>query len=564
MSKAKISAFTVLLVVGLAISILPAPGVSAWWTEDKLMAGAYSLTITPTYTTPLGTPAYDEYGSPVFLAGFGSFGSRPCERIHDDIYARSLALSDGETTIVFVALDLIGYFIDQVDLIRQVDFGIEVDHIIIASTHTHSGPDTLGLWNYPPGVNGPYMDYVRERIIESIDNALQNMQKAKIRFASTTAPGLMKNSRDQLPKYAVTYPDLEVMKVENTAGGTIATMINFAGHPEVLWSNNLNMSSDYVGYLRGYVEEEFGGVAVFFNGALGGMVTPDTDEHTFDEADRIGETLADATLEALEDAKVSRKMKINVEKEIIEVPLENPAFFYGMLGGVLARSYPWFEYPGGVEFGIIRTEVDVVQIGKAQMITMPGEVLPSIGHRLKNSMTGKYNFEIGLGNDELGYIISEEEWDWTGNWTLPLPPEFPEFDGKYEESMAVGPAIAIEMESTLTKMLSRVVAEGEGSVVVEDPEYSGPATLYIAGVISLKVVGWEPLFPWWMIPPPRPEEWKAPWVQWDIIFHAIVIVSGQRREYYLGYNDELGYILVRIYEGQVTACGPAVSFSGVV
>ena len=561
MSKAKISALVVLLVVGLAISVLPAPGVSAWSTKGKLMAGASSLTITPTYTTPWGTPAYDEDGSPVFLAGFGDPGSRMCERIHDDIYARSLALSDGETTIVFVALDLIGYFIGQVDLIRQVDFGIEVDHVIIACTHTHSGPDTLGLWNWPMGVNWPYMDYVRNRIVESIANALQNMQKARIKFASTTAPGLMKNSRD--PRRV--FPDLEVMKVEDNAGGTIATMINFAGHPEVLWGNNLNMTSDYVGYLRGYVEEELGGVAVFFNGALGGMVTPDVDEHTFGEADRIGKTLADATLEALEDAKVSRKIKINVEKEIIEVPLENPAFFYGILGGVLERPYPWFEYPGGVNFGILRTEVDVVQIGKAQMITMPGEVLPSVGHRLKNSMTGKYNFQIGLGNDELGYIIPEKEWDWTGNWTMPPPPEFPDFDGKYEESMSVGPATAIEMESTLTEMLSKVVAEGEGSVVVEDPEYSGPATLYIAGVISLKVVGWVPLYPWWMHPEyPRPDEWAVPWVQWDIILHAVVIVSGKRTEYYLGYNGGLGYILIKIYEGQVTASGPAVSFTGVV
>jgi len=518
------------------------------------MAGAFSLTITPTYTTPWGTPAYDEFGSPVFLAGFGGFGSRPCERIHDDIYARSLALSDGETTIVFVALDLIGYFIDQVDLIRQ-DFSPDVDHIIIACSHTHSGPDTLGLWNWPPGVNWPYMDYVRTRIVESIDNALQNMQKAKIKFASTTAPGLMKNSRDQLPKFAVTYPDLEVMKVEDAAGGTIATMINFAGHPEVLWSNNLNMTSDYVGYLRDYVEEEFGGVALFFNGALGGMITPDTDEHTFEEADRIGKTLADATVEALEDVKANRKIEIDVEKEIITVPLENVAFYGGMLAGILERPYPWYEFSGGVGMGIMRTEVDVVQIGKAQMITMPGEVLPSIGHRLKRSMTGEYNFVIGMGNDELGYIIPEEEWDWTGNWDMGTG----EFDGKYEESMSVGPTTAIAMESALTEMLSMVVAEGEGTVVVEDPEYSGPATLYIAGVISLKVVGWEPLFPWWVIPPPRPEAWKAPWVQWDIVLH----LCWRDTEFYLGYNED-GYILIKICEGQVMASGPAVSFTGVI
>jgi len=574
MPKAKIYALTVLFVVGLAISTLPASGMSAGTIKRKLMAGAYALTITP--PTVNGLPVYPD-GSPVFLAGFGDPGSRPSTGVHDDIYARSLVLNDGEKTIVFVALDLIGYFIDQVEWVRtevENEFGIEGDNVIVASTHTHAGPDTLGLWNWPMGVNWPYMYYIRTRIVECIDNALQNMQTARIKFASTSVPGLMKNSRDQLPKYAVTYPELEVMKVEDIRGGTIAVMINFAGHPEVTWGINQLISSDYVGYLRDYVEEELGGVAIFFNGALGGMVTPDVDgvfdgietpgyedQHTFGMAEEIGSRLASATIKALEDAKISSKIEINVEKEIITIPLENPAFYGGILYGILERPDPWYEFPpGGVDMGIMRTEVNVVQIGEAQMITMPGEVLPSIGHRLKRSMTGRYNFQIGLGNDELGYIIPEEEWDWTGNWTM----ETGEWDGKYEESMSVGPTTAIAMENTLTKMLSKVVAEGEGSVVVEDPEYSGPATLYIAGVISLKVVGWVPLYPWSMYPPPRPEEWKAPWVQWDIILHAILIVSGRRIECYLGYNGKLGYILIKISEGQVRASGPAVSFTGTV
>jgi len=213
--------------------------------------------------------------------------------------------------------------------------------------------------------------------------------------------------------------------------------------------------------------------------------------------------------------------------------------------------------------GAITSEVDVIKIGKAQMITLPGEALPSIGHRLKEAMTGKYNFVIGMGNDELGYIIPQDEWDWTGTWEDPWTN--PDWTGKYEESMSVGPTTAIIVESTVMEMLSSVVAIGEGSVVVEDPEYSGDATLYIAGMISLKVAGfvYDPAAPWWMYPVPRPEEWKAPWVQWKILIHAIVIVSGQRIDYYLGCNED-GYIVIKISKGQVTASGPAVSFTGVV
>ncbi|UCD02389.1 MAG: neutral/alkaline non-lysosomal ceramidase N-terminal domain-containing protein [Promethearchaeota archaeon] len=446
MVKTKFKVSMLLLVVGLVFIFFPIGAMAYRRPQWRLMAGAYSLPITP-MTTAEGIPIHPD-GSQVYLAGFGSFGSRPASSVHDDIYARCLILDYDSTTIVFVQLDLIGFMIDQVDFVREeVEnlYGIEADNVIIACTHTHSGPDTLGLWNSwdpAPGVNWPYMNYIRDQIIECIGNAYINMEKASIRFASTSVPGLMKNSRDP----GRVYPDLEVMKVDDTRGETIATMINYAGHPEVLWSNNLELTSDYVGYLCDKVEEELGGVAVFMNGALGGMITPDTDEHTFDKAEEIGHTLADATVRALGSRRSyawgifipSWKKTFNVEKQTFEVPLENIDFFYAMMGGILYRSYPWYKFPyGEFPFGTITTEVNVITIGKAQMITMPGEVLPSIGYRLKEAMTGKYNWQIGLGNDELGYIIPADEWD---------PDE-------YEESMSVGVQTGIAMEAILMNML---------------------------------------------------------------------------------------------------------------
>lgn len=442
MSKIKPKILMVLLVVGLVITVFPMSAL-ACKPKRKLMAGACTLPITP-MTDEFGTPINPD-GSPVFLAGFGDPGERPAQAVHDEVYARCLILDYHGTTIVFVALDLIGYTIDQVDLVRsevEVKYGIEADNVIIACTHTHSGPDTLGLWTPPypiPGVNWPYMEFVANQIIECIGQAYQNMEKARLWFASSSVPGLMKNSRDA----GRVYPDLEVMKVEGRRGNTIATMINYAGHPEVLWSDNMEITSDYVSYLCDRVEEELGGIAVFFNGALGGMITPDVEEHTFEKAQELGYTLADATIEALRSRKFYRwgsffpswKKTFNLEKQTFEVPLENPQFYGAMLYGMLYRPEPWYvDSPG---MGIIMTEVNVINIGAAQIITMPGEVLPSIGYRLKEAMTGEYNFQIGLGNDELGYIIPEDEWDPT----------------QYEESMSVGIQTGIVMEAILMEML---------------------------------------------------------------------------------------------------------------
>ncbi|MFW9877700.1 MAG: neutral/alkaline non-lysosomal ceramidase N-terminal domain-containing protein, partial [Candidatus Thorarchaeota archaeon] len=335
-SKFKIS--MILLVIGLFIAAIPLGATACKISHWRLMAGAYALPITP-QTNEEGIPINPD-NSFVYLAGFGDPGVRPALAVHDDIYARCLILEYDGKTIVFIALDLIGYMIDQVDLIRielEDKYELDADNVIIACTHTHSGPDTLGLWNLPypiPGVNWPYMFYVKDQIMECIDQAYQNMEMAYIRFASASVPGLMKNSRDE----GRVYPDLTVMKVTGWNGQTIATMINYAGHPEVLVGDNLEITSDYAGYLRDKVEEELGGVAIFMNGALGGMITPDVEEHTFVKAQEIGYTLAEATIKALGSRKSYSwgaffpdwKKTFNVEKQTFEVPLENELFYFAI------------------------------------------------------------------------------------------------------------------------------------------------------------------------------------------------------------------------------------------
>jgi hypothetical protein len=117
MVRSKKKQLIILLVVGLTIAIFPVGSIAYRRPQWRLMAGAYSLPITP-MTTAEGIPIHPD-GSQVYLAGFGDFGSRPASRVHDDIYARCLILEYDGTTIIFVALDLIGYMIDHVDFVRN-------------------------------------------------------------------------------------------------------------------------------------------------------------------------------------------------------------------------------------------------------------------------------------------------------------------------------------------------------------------------------------------------------------------------------------------------------------
>jgi len=423
--------------------------------KGGLMAGAAKVVVTPTVNEE------DPSADPVWMGGWDI---RIAEGIHDELYARSIVVRSKGTTIAIVEVDLVGLFSADVQEIRaMVDPSLGIDHIIVASTHNHEGPDTMGLWGPNPfvsGVDPDYMIFVKQQVVGCIETAAQKAEEAELEVAHTTVPGIMKNGRDP----GLVYPDLIVMRFEGGKKKTIATVLSFAGHPEALDGAPYNylISADYLAYVYEYVENRLGGVAVFLNGALGGMITPDVEEHTFDEAERIGITLAEKAVEALEDAEVCKNTNIVLKKATIDIPLENLDF--RVLGSqpfpaILVRDMytngeldtrtmdisDWFGFPLGTMMMSIgedlRTELNVVKIGYIEMVTIPGELLPKLGHQLTATMmTGKYNIIIGLGNDELGYIIPQEDWD----------------PNKYEESMSVGYNTAPIIINALQALIAEV------------------------------------------------------------------------------------------------------------
>ncbi|MFQ6099558.1 MAG: neutral/alkaline non-lysosomal ceramidase N-terminal domain-containing protein, partial [Armatimonadota bacterium] len=229
--------------------------------QHGLRAGACAVVITP-----------PEDMQPVFLAGFRP-GNRLSEGVHDDLYARALALSDGSTTLVLMALDLIGYTQAESRPLRREISAIPDANIILAATHTHSGPDTIGLWGpslLESGVDEAYLSWLRERAKEAILGAVEDLAPADLTFGSEAlSDGIVKNTRapDALDR------EVSVLRAARPDGSTVGTLVNFAAHAEILLHENRLISADFPHYLCQRIEAEVGGTAMFLNGALGGMVT---------------------------------------------------------------------------------------------------------------------------------------------------------------------------------------------------------------------------------------------------------------------------------------------------
>jgi hypothetical protein len=381
------------------------------------------------YAQDIITPGLE---NPVFLAGFGQ--NRRAETVHDDLYVRVLAIRTTSCTLVLCALDLIGFFrrdvLAVIDRVHEKKPDVE---ILVASVHPHHGPDTMGLWgpdDHTSGIDPVYHSRLLNKIVTTILAALDNLDPAAgLRTTSVMVPGLVKNARNP----EIKDEELTVAQFVNQEGKPLVSFFNFPCHPEVLWEHNTHITADYPGVLRREMEAVTGNPCIFFSGALGGMMTPDVLDHSFEEAEVMGRRLAEAGIEAL-NGLATHKEPISISRQTrpVNIKLTNLLFKIAIKRGLFPDVRD--------KSGSVNTEVNLIRIGPLWLAGLPGELLPKLGLVLKSEMRmagAGVAGVISLANDELGYILPKEDFRYPLN---PLKP------GKhYEETMSIskemGPAV---------------------------------------------------------------------------------------------------------------------------
>ena len=373
----------------------------------------------------------------VFLGGYGL--NRRSASVHDRLTARCLVLEPDGKRIAFISCDLVGLPRYTIQKIRAQIKSIAAENVIVGATHTHSGPDTLGQWGPDLRTSGVNPDWMREtvaKIAALTDATAAKLEPVSLKFAAgNDAQNLSKNLR--IPN--LLDPEISVMQmVSLREKKPLATLVNFACHPDML--NSLAISADFPHWLDETVESGNGGICLYFNGALGGMIAANFDNsaapkgRNFPEARRIGTALGKEVLDLLrtDEAETETEAPIAIQRRVFSVPLENPLFRAYLRLGV----FP----PERSKGDAIETEVCRVTIGKAEFLTLPGEVLPNIGLYLKRKMRGKWKFLLGLTGDELGYILTPEDYG------LPLY--------RYETQVSVGSQGGAIMEKNLREMMN--------------------------------------------------------------------------------------------------------------
>lgn len=325
-----------------------------------------------------------------------------------DLYARVMVLQYNTVKVALVSVDNLGWPAQLGNKTRKLVKGIASENILIGATHTHSAPDAYAF----PDENGKsyedmkYLDWCAVQIAEAIKEAESKLEDIHVKFAhEEIAKGIAYNY------YA---PDLYdprcgvIQIISKSTGKPISTLLNYAIHPEVLGSKRGILSPDVCGPLYDYIEQNGGGLAIFFNGALGGMVTADTrrpegEENSWEECIRIGHLLGSEVLRIVNTKPVHEKADLKIVSQTIEFPVESAIMKYILekspMGYILSKNHR------------ISTLQNLVKLGPADLLTIPGEALPNIGFYLKRNMDTEFPFLLGLTNDAFGYILTKEDYN---------------------------------------------------------------------------------------------------------------------------------------------------------
>ena len=234
----------------------------------------------------------DGHFDAVFIGGYGP--GRPAQDIHDPITARAVVIEDGGEYVAMVALDFVGLAHPRINaaaaMLHEVD-GFDPDRLIVASTHNHQGPDTMGLWGDPlnglSGFDPAYQDRVANAIAQAVREAAAAARPVTLRVGAVkmedvspyyngsvfggvnptdTMHGMIHDIRDPV----IASNQLLTLQAKDDAG-TVFTLTNWSGHPEVRGGDNNGISADWVGVERQVLESRFGGTAIHFPECLGGM-----------------------------------------------------------------------------------------------------------------------------------------------------------------------------------------------------------------------------------------------------------------------------------------------------
>lgn len=381
-------------------------------------------------TPPVGTPLGGYLGRPRFEA----------EGVHDPLYAKAVAFSDAEQLLLVFSLDLLGLSPERSAQLTQSvadACGLEPEQVLLACTHTHSGPSTLPLRGIPT-VGDAYFAQLAQALRTAGKAALAAQHPARLQAAiGRSRVGASRRSRVGRAIELRENPDgvfddalLVARFVDMANGAPLGLVTAYGCHLTALGSRNMSISAEWAGLAMAGLEKELGCPCVFVNGAFGN-VNPRGRDETWSRTEEIAATFAADCKQALMAARPVSATPVRVtrrtvhlpltplapEEEILRLRLEASTTLDGPAMDEPSRRVAEVrrQYADAVERRRAACEVEEsrvaelvgVRLGELAFVGMPGEPFAEYGIWVRGDSRFPYTMVLGNVGAELGYFPTE-------------------------------------------------------------------------------------------------------------------------------------------------------------
>ena len=348
------------------------------------------------------------------MCGYGDRENRPSEGIHDRLSCRCLFFQWEAQRIALVSCDMLVITPELREAVLERIAGANADHVMLAATHTHSGPGGYKKgWLIERLVMGTYseamFDFLADRIAEAVLSASRHLRPASVGFGAGEASELIRNRRHE---GGPTDSEVGLLRVDGRDGTPMALAVNFAAHPTVLSPENLHYSGDYAGLTAQRLEEATGATVLFFIGANGDQAPcfpgfgewDDDRERQIEQADAIAKALSDEALRVMDSISPSACSTFEIANRVVDLPRVNlrASCFKYVFAPLLRLLFHGIFY-GETVFQALRID-DFVIVGA------PAEISTAIGGRIKQAHGRGRTMVAGLANDGVGYVLEEEDY----------------------------------------------------------------------------------------------------------------------------------------------------------
>jgi hypothetical protein len=326
------------------------------------------------------------------------------------VEARALVVAGagGRPRVGLVVLDLLIVTPALRDAIRARALPLELDGVIVAATHTHSGPGGYAASRIAEAmILGWHAPAVERAVATAAGSALEYAARALAPATlgvAVASSGTLAHNRRRAG--GPIDPSLPVLRIDGASGVTIATLFSLAAHPTALGPENAALSPDYPGAARDTVEARRGGIALFVAGPLGDQApgvaidaaTPADPGVEPRNARELGERLGALVAETADFAAPSATAAVAFAEARFEPPpLDVREACVGWVFGPLLHAAARATLPG-------ETVLAAARLGGLRLLASPYELGVEVAARIRAQAPGPL-MVVAHANDWLGYLL---------------------------------------------------------------------------------------------------------------------------------------------------------------